>query len=142
VCLDLLASDRHTGARRQQKLFRNQEGIMGRKISTRLPDPLHARPLATAQARDVTASDIIREALERFDTFAVDKGDHPQAVHKPIADSHDPDACAQRLLAMLPPEVRAVILGKATLLSYPVLKVMISLLIGQVWPPAWAAPRV
>jgi hypothetical protein len=63
----------------------------------------------------------------------VDKGDHLQAAHAPIAESHDPDACAQRLLAMLPVEVRAVILEKAHLLSYPVVKVMTSLLIAHVW---------
>jgi predicted DNA-binding protein len=91
---------------------------MGRKISARLPDPLHARLLATAKARNVTSSDIIREALERVESLAVDKRDHLQNAHEPIAESHDPDACAQRLLAMLPPEVRAVILEKADLLSF------------------------
>ena len=115
---------------------------MGRKISARLPDPLHARLLAIAQAHGITPSDIIREALERFDILAVDKGHSHQPVHRSIADRHDPDACAQHLLAMLPPEVRVAILEKADLLSYPVVKIITSLLIAQVWPPGRETPQV
>jgi hypothetical protein len=115
---------------------------MGRKISTRLPDPLHTQLLATAHARGITPSDIIREALERLHTQAAGSSVSPQRTNRPTPEGHDPDACAQRLLAMLPPEVRTVILGKANLLSYPVVKVMTSLLIAQVWPARQETPQV
>jgi hypothetical protein len=71
--------------------------------------------------------------LERVEPLTVDEDDSTQAAHIPLAKSHDPDACSQRLLAMLPPEVRAVIQGKARPPSYPVVEVMTSLLIMQVW---------
>jgi Arc/MetJ-type ribon-helix-helix transcriptional regulator len=116
---------------------------MGVRCTVRLPDALHDRLQRAAEARRCGVSDVIREALERLLGSASDNGAEPPRAPEPAPLSMStPHDCAQTVLAVLLPEVRARIVETASLLDMPVLHIIRSLLIAQTWPPGQASPQI
>ena len=114
---------------------------MSQRFTVRFPDDVYMRLQQAADARGVVASDVVRHALSAFlDGQDFEKSAHP-AMAGTATQCHDQDACAQTLLAMLPPEVQMVIQEKAALLKLSAVKVMTSLLIVPAWPTGPRSPE-
>ncbi len=108
---------------------------MSQRSTVRFPNDLRMHLQQAADARGLGASELIRQALSAFlnrQDFVNDTD--PTRADATGAPPHDRDACAQTLLATLPPEVQAVVREKAGLLNYPLSKVLTLLLIAQIWP--------
>jgi hypothetical protein len=108
---------------------------MGERISTRLPDDLYKGLVAAAGVRGAVVSDMIRLAVERFLDSEVSGDEELQPrSDMPVAVPHDVENCAQALLGKLPPETRAVIEERASLLDLPISRVVMALLMTSASP--------
>jgi hypothetical protein len=114
---------------------------MSARVTTRLPDQIYQRLLAVAQARALTPSDVIREALERHLGAASDPSADPLRRPEPVLPSTPPPHdCVQSVLARLPGEVREGIMERARVLELSASQVLTAMLIAQL-PPSQSAPQ-
>jgi hypothetical protein len=95
-----------------------------------------------ADARQCSASDLIRQALERLLGLVPDHGAKATPAPEPVSlSTPPPHDCTERLLARLPMDVREHIVARARVLDLPVSKVVTAMLITKL-PPSQPSPQV